>query len=371
MKPEREALVRLATALSGTVRLSGRSGPPAAPWAASALGAVLFLLACGGLHVVQGGGAVLLFLPSIAWEVAAFGPLAGLAAAALAALAWGFAADEVGIAPYGRAVCCVLAAMLLALVDGLLVAISRGASALSEALRDAARRETLFAEAQHRIGNNLTVICAALNLQARKAQQPATKRSLQEASERVLLIAEVNRMLVESGDGAVRFDAAFIERLVGKSIAAAGAEGRVCFSLAVEPIEMRPDFVLPVALVLGECVSNALEHGFPGDATGRLEIRLEAPAEPSDKARLTIADDGAGAPAGFDSDRATTTGLTLIRAFTRQVDGVFRLESDNGTRSIFMFSAREARRQDPFKKNPGATQAPGKSTGGQTRNKDA
>ena len=332
MKPDRSAFASLA-ALCRSARAAGRLGRLAQPWIALALGVLLFLLACWGLSAARASGAALLFIPAIFWEVVAFGAEAGLAATGLATLAaWQLLAADGGAPLY-----CTLAAAVIALVNALAGALDRRTSALAEARRATAMREAVFAEAQHRIGNNLTIICAALNLQARTSRDAATKRALQDASARVTLIAEVNRMLTESREEAVRFDATFVESLVSKSIAAVGAEERVRFSVAIEPIDLRPDFVLPIMLVLGECVNNALEHGFPGEASGSLEVRLETLADDPGRSRLTVADDGAGLPAGFDPDHVATTGLTLIHAFARQVGGLFRLESNHGTRSTFTF----------------------------------
>lgn len=311
----------------------------AAPGAAIGLGVLLFLLGCWGVGTSRTASAVLVFVPAVAWEAVAFGSAAALATVALSALAgWTLLDEGVMSASSWTFLYCLLAAAPIALVSALAEAIELQTKALGEARREAGIRENVFAEAQHRVGNNLTVVCAALSLQARKSREPATKRALQEAAERVMVIAEVNRMLAGSGSGAMRFDAAFVERLAGKCIAAAGAEGRVRYSAAIEPIEVRADHLLPIALVLGECVNNALEHGFPGEAAGAIEIRLETLVD--GKSRLTIADDGVGVPAGFDAEQVVTTGLTLIRAFARQVDGVFRLESDGagaGARSTFTF----------------------------------
>ena len=340
---DRSAFGSLAERL-GPARTVARAWFSATPQAAALIGVLLFLLGCWGVGTLRAEATALLFAPAIAWEALAFGFAAALATAALSALAaWALLDGSIATAPSWTCLYCLLAAAPIALINWLAEAVDRHASALSEARREAAMRDTVFAEAQHRVGNNLSVICAALSLQARKSRDPATKRALHEAMERVMLIAEVNRMLAVSGSDAMRFDAAFIERLVGKCIAAAGAEGRVRYSAVIEPIDVRADHLLPIALVLGECVNNALEHGFPDDAAGTLKIRLEASVDGSGKSRLTIADNGAGIPAGFDADHAATTGLTLIRAFAHQVDGVFRLESDGpnlGARSTFTFQDR-------------------------------
>jgi two-component sensor histidine kinase len=315
--------------------------------AASIFGLALFCLGCVGLWAFPTGAAVGLFAPAVAWEALAFGPMAAVAAAAMAGVAAG---GVLGAGGYWTALICALATVQIGVVNALIGALSLKADALREARRGEAMQAAIFAETQHRVGNSLSVICSALDLQARRSSDPATRRALRDAGRRVLLIAEVNRMLNDSQREGFAFDAAFVERLAGKSIEAHGAEGRVRCSVYFEPIDMRPDFVLPLALALGESLSNALEHGFPGEAAGSITVRLEA--EGAGRRRLTIGDDGAGLPPGFDAQSARSTGLTLIRAFARQVGGDFRLESDGtGARSILTFQ--------PDRKNPDASSAPG------------
>jgi hypothetical protein len=61
----------------------------------------------------------------------------------------------------------------------------------------------------------------------------------------------------------VRIDDILVRELVGKSIDAAGAENRM-----LDPIHLPRLLLTPPALLLNECVTRALEHGFPGEARG-------------------------------------------------------------------------------------------------------
>ena len=75
------------------------------------------------------------------------------------------------------------------------------------------------------------------------------------------------------------------------------------------------DFPLPVreasslALLVSECVSNALKH-----SVGSVEITLRTKGE---TAILQICDDGAGFPPDFDPTTAANTGLELIENAAR------------------------------------------------------
>jgi two-component sensor histidine kinase len=69
----------------------------------------------------------------------------------------------------------------------------------------------------------------------------------------------------------------------------------------------------PLALVLTELLHNAVQHGLAlagGPAVGTLEITA---CRSIDQLTVTVADNGAGFPDGFDLERATSLGLQIVR----------------------------------------------------------
>lgn len=262
----------------------------------------------------------------------------------LGAGAWGiFAASE---ATFGWQISALVAIVYLiaiagfqvVLVDRLSAAFRRLEAERAEALRLGAERDTVHAEAQHRIGNSLSVISAMLSVQARQLSDRVARHAIAGAAGRVRAIAEINRMITKLPSEDMRLDDAFVRELVAKCIAAVGAEERVRYETSIEPIDLPERMLLPVALVLTECVNNALEHGFPGDACGAITIRLEGSHDERGDHRLTIADDGPGPPAGFDATKARSAGLMLVNSFALQVGGSFRLEGEGrGARSVLTF----------------------------------
>jgi two-component system, sensor histidine kinase PdtaS len=222
------------------------------------------------------------------------------------------------------------------LVERFSVAYRRAAEERDEALRLSAERETMLAETEHRVANNLAAISAMLSVQGRRLDDGVARRAIEGAAGRIRVVGELNRMFNRLTSNDARIDDAFVGDLVANCIAA-GAEDRVRYETSIDPIDLpRRNFLL-VALMLNECVNNALEHGFPGRNGGTIAICLEASYDGRGRHRLTIADDGVGPPAGFDSTGAQSAGLAFVNSFALQIGGSFRLESGGrGARSVLI-----------------------------------
>jgi two-component sensor histidine kinase len=95
------------------------------------------------------------------------------------------------------------------------------------------------------------------------------------------------------------------------------------------------DVAIPIALVINELVSNSLKHAFTGCCTPRLVVSLGRNAE--GKRELTVRDNGAGMPAGFDITRAHTLGLSLVTNLVRQIGGTVQSRTGPGTEFTVLF----------------------------------
>ena len=95
-----------------------------------------------------------------------------------------------------------------------------------------------------------------------------------------------------------------------------------------EPIWINIDQAIPAGLVLNELVSNSYKHAFPAGRTG--SIRVAFTAENGDRVRLSVADDGAGPPAGFDPAAGATLGLRLVHMLAAQLDATLTIRHARG-----------------------------------------
>ena len=76
-------------------------------------------------------------------------------------------------------------------------------------------------------------------------------------------------------------------------------------------------------MVAPELVSKVIEHGFGQDGIGTITRLLGR--TPDGPVRRLVADDGSGLPPGIDPQRRHSLGLSIVRAFARQLGGTFGL----------------------------------------------
>jgi two-component sensor histidine kinase len=173
----------------------------------------------------------------------------------------------------------------------------RDVSELRRRERELLTKDATIREVHHRVKNNLQTVAALLRLQARRIPSEEGRAALQEAMRRVATIALVHETLSEGLGDAVDFDDV-VERTVAMAVELAGA-GSGSRHVTVQRVgtfgELEPENATPLALVLTELVTNAVEHGL---AVGGGTVTIDA--QRSGRClRAVVRDDGAGLPEGF------------------------------------------------------------------------
>jgi two-component sensor histidine kinase len=169
-------------------------------------------------------------------------------------------------------------------------------------------KDATIREIHHRVKNNLQTVAALLRLQARRMAVPEARAALEESVRRVSSIAVVHETLSGTLDEAMSFDDV-ADRVL--SMVAVVNDSPVIVermgSFGVLPAEI----ATPLAMALSELVHNAVEHGYDEGQRGRVEVIVDASAEP--RLRVEVTDDGRGLPDGFDIDGSDRLGLQIVR----------------------------------------------------------
>ncbi|MGA9749547.1 MAG: histidine kinase N-terminal domain-containing protein, partial [Nocardioides sp.] len=174
--------------------------------------------------------------------------------------------------------------------------------------RELVTKDATIREIHHRVKNNLQTVAALLRLQARRIAAPEGRAALEEAVRRVGSIAIVHDTLSQSFEEQVDFDdVADRLRVMVSEVSSPGApvlsERRGSFGT------ISAEVATSLAMVLTEVLQNAVEHGF-GEGPGTVVVTAR---RTPGRLQVTVADDGAGLPEGFELESSTSLGLSIVR----------------------------------------------------------
>lgn len=191
-------------------------------------------------------------------------------------------------------------------------------------------------EMHHRVKNSLQTIASLLRLQVRVGKFDSPREALNQSINRIQSIATVHELLSSEN-----LDDVSIKRLAD-TILSATARGLLPDARQVQMAVRGDDFLLPsgqatyVALILNELIQNAVEHGLKGNMGHELIVAV---FRDEDSISLEVVNDGEPLPAGFDSRRDRSMGLSIVESLVRDnLLGEFSIASDAGrTRSTVRF----------------------------------
>ncbi|WP_420143753.1 sensor histidine kinase [Sphingobium sp.] len=289
--------------------------------------AAAYVLRIAATPLLPSGYPFVTFFPAVILASFLFGVRPGI----FAALLCGIVSWYAFIPPYHHMVLnpAVVVAMLfytgVVAIDILLIHFMQRANFHLAVERERSRaladnRELLFHELQHRVSNNLQVVAAMLSLQRRHIDHDVARHALDNASERVALVGRISRALYDPSGGGQDMHH-FLSMLTADIVDASGRQDVVMTVAAPDGLRLDPNITVPLALVVAESVSNAMEHGLP-DRAGNIHVSLEN----EDSALvLRIVDDGRGVPAQIDETAVQSLGLRIAHALAAQLGGVFTL----------------------------------------------
>lgn len=320
-----------------------RQNPSLAYGAAFLIFAIALLCRFGVDHMLPLGFPYVTFIPAVIIATFLCGTGPGILVAVLSFFAaWYFflppfySFELTSLSVIGLAFFILIAVVVLIIIDRLMKALDQIELERKHAVRMAGERDNLFREVQHRIGNNLQVISSLLLFQARNVTDPAAHRALMESMQRVSVVADIQRKFYDPDRTEGRIDATFVKELVTGCIQAAGQETNIDIVTDITPVRLTQDSFLAAALVLTECVNNALEHGQSNGERGVVRISLKT--DPTSRiATLAVADNGPGLVREFDPSQSNSIGLKVVQAFTQQLNGTFTMDSENGTSCRLIF----------------------------------
>ncbi len=226
-------------------------------------------------------------------------------------------------------------------IDGFIVDITERKAA-AEALeasraglaRLIAERDALLHEVQHRVKNNLQVLLSLVGLQSSETASADAAHALARFRDRVLVMTLVHEALQRSPDFR-SVDVAQLALTLADSLrhpeqGGLSPENAPCVENELPSFRVSADSAMPLALALGEVLSNALTYGRrPGSSRIRIRIYRESEGV---EAALIVQDEGPGLAPDFDLMAGAGLGLRIAMAAMAQILG--RIETASSSESM-------------------------------------
>jgi two-component system, sensor histidine kinase PdtaS len=229
------------------------------------------------------------------------------------------------------------------------IVLLRDVSELRRRERELLTKDATIREIHHRVKNNLQTVAALLRLQARRLPESEGRAALDEAVRRVAVIALVHETLSQGFDESVDFD-----EIAGRGLSAVVEVARRDVPVRTRRTgsfgRLRAEDATSLAMVVSELVQNAVEHGLAGEG-GELAVDAQRSTQGEDELlSVTITDDGAGLPEGFEAGQAGL-GTQIVSSLVQDLGGKISWEraKPRGTTVRFVARLRSIKSIEPVK----------------------
>ncbi|WP_413667101.1 histidine kinase dimerization/phosphoacceptor domain -containing protein [Mucilaginibacter sp. Mucisp86] len=188
-------------------------------------------------------------------------------------------------------------------------------------------KDWLLKEVHHRVKNNLQIVMSLLNTQSAFLKNNAALAAIRESQNRVQAIALIHQKLYSNSDVSYIDMSVYINELISYLADCYNPGDRgIRFEQIVQPVKLDVAQAVPVGLILNEAITNAIKYAFPMQR-GEIKIALQLAEE---TIILTIADNGIGLPLDFDIQKASSLGMEMMKALSKQLGGYFKMENCGG-----------------------------------------
>ncbi|MBN2434387.1 MAG: PAS domain S-box protein [Spirochaetes bacterium] len=208
--------------------------------------------------------------------------------------------------------------------------ISERKAAEQEVLRQLSEKDTLLRAVHHRMKNHIATISNLLMLQIGSVTNDQALSVLQDAIGRVDCMRILYDSLLHGADYTNLSAASYLQSIIDSVISLFPEKTDINVKTDLEELIIEEKKLFPVGVITEELFTNIFKYAYFDKATGNVNVTLK---KERDGVVLTIQDDGAGLPAGFDLEKSTGFGLMIVKMLAMQLHAKFTIENNGGTRS--------------------------------------
>ena len=177
----------------------------------------------------------------------------------------------------------------------------------------------LLEEMQHRVANSLQIIASILLIKARTVQSEETRLQLQDAHQRVLSVAAVQKHLQVSGGGKPIEIGNYLSKLCETLAQSMIGDSRsISLKVEADPGTAVSNQAVSIGLIVTELVMNALKHAFPDEKKDATIVVSYKVADADWK--LAVSDNGTGKPDVSAAEKKGGLGTSLVQSLAKQLD---------------------------------------------------
>ncbi|EKE45403.1 multi-sensor signal transduction histidine kinase [Oceaniovalibus guishaninsula JLT2003] len=170
-------------------------------------------------------------------------------------------------------------------------------------------------EVDHRIANGLQLAASMLAMKRREVADSEARAALVEAETRLKAMSRFHMHLARLNDRGPLDLGALLDELGSVMGSAAGT----VLSLRSRPVVVRASVAIKLVVLVNELVLNAAKHG--REDGGKVNIVVSILPVGARRLMLSVMDDGAGLPEGFDIASCNGMGLKIVQAILEELDG--------------------------------------------------
>jgi PAS domain S-box-containing protein len=195
-------------------------------------------------------------------------------------------------------------------------------------------KEILLKEVHHRVKNNIASIEGLLELQIESAGNAEVIAALKEAITRIHSMRILYEKLLLGKNYCDVSTKEYIESLTKAIVEVYSDNRKVIIENQIMDIPLDSKKLIPVGIIINELMTNVFKYAFKGRESGQVTLSLDASET---HLTLTLQDNGIGVDERLVSDRSPGFGLTIVKLLAEQLDGIFTMENENGTKSVLKF----------------------------------
>lgn len=189
-------------------------------------------------------------------------------------------------------------------------------------------KESLLKEIHHRVKNNMQIVSSLLSMQASRVRDSYDKELFVDSQNRIRTMAMVHDQLYRSKDFSSISARDYLSDLISGLEATWTRPDRwIRAWVDSDDTVLELDLAVPLGLIVNELVTNAYKYAFVPGSTGNISLVVRGDEE-TGQVVISVSDDGAGFPPGFDALQGEGgMGFTIINALIIQIKAT--LETGN------------------------------------------